>query len=137
MRQGWKTKHPNDVPVRVDTVKAYKHRFKGWKHFLNTGMKKAANVVDAAKMIENIQVLAFLHQRGSPINVFFINIFPGTATIKNFCNKTNMTVVRTFRWSSGYDWKSVIERYGSDYGNHEWLVKDVNQLFFDIQMNSL
>jgi hypothetical protein len=132
-----KTKHPNDIPVRVDTVKAYKHRFKGWKHFLQTGAKKAANVVNASKMIERIQVLAFLHQRGSPLNVFFINIFPGTASIKDFCKKCNMTVVRAFKCPPGYDWKSVIERYGADYGNHEWIINDAQQLFFDIQMSSL
>ena len=133
--QWMKTSHPHDIPKRVDKV--YRNQFQGWKAFLQSGAKKAANIVYAAKLIENIRVLALLHQRGNPLNIFFINTFAGTAAIRDFCKKRNMTIVRTFKYSSGFKWKSVIQRNGSVYGCHEWLITDVNQLFFDIQMSSL
>jgi hypothetical protein len=132
--QWMETKHPDDVPVRPDIV--YRHQFKGWKYFLKTGLRKATHAVEAAKSIENTQILVFLHQQWNPLNVFFVNVFSGIAAVNNFCKKNNMTIQRLFRYPSGYDWKSVVERHGSYYGNNEWIINDAQQLFFDIQMQS-
>jgi hypothetical protein len=48
-----------------------------------------------------------------------------------------MSIQRLFRYPSGYDWKSAVERHGSYFGNNEWIINDAQQLFFDIQMSSL
>lgn len=123
------TKHPPDIPVRPDIV--YRGEFKGWKHFLQTGVKRAARVVDVSKQIEIKEILAFLHPAGNPVNIFYVSVFLGVGTMKEFCVRNQMSVVRVFKNEPGYDWQAVLRTHGTDYGNNEWIIQNPAELFYN------
>ena len=125
-------KHPPDIPVRPDIV--YRGEFKGWKHFLQTGVKKAVRVVDVSKRIEVHEVLAFLHQASNPLNIFYVSVFLGVRTLRDFCVRNQMSVVKVFKNEPGYDWQSVVRAHGTDNGNNEWIIQNPAQLFYDIDL---
>lgn len=125
-------KHPDDIPHRPDIV--YRGKFKGWRHFLQTGVRKAQAVQDMVKRVEETQVLLFALPHGNPANQIHISIHPNVEMAKQFMGKTHYQFIKAFKLEPGYDWKSVVGQYATDYGSGEWLVSNLDQLLFDIDL---
>ena len=125
--------HPPNIPRCPDLY--YRGRgFLGWKHFLGTGTHKSIYKAETARMLEERPILMFVVPPGNPPNVIKAVIYPTVDDCKKYLNNTNSAFLRAFYLEKGYDWKSVVLAYGSDYGNGEYLVNNVNGMLFDIDL---
>ena len=106
----------------------------GWKYFLGTGKHKTAAVVETAKRIQETQVLLFALPRGNAANQIHISVHPNVDVAKQFLERTRHQFIKAFKLEPGYDWMSVVAAHGTDYGAGEWLITNLNQLLFDIQL---
>ncbi len=124
--------HPSNVPVRPDLV--YKGKFMGWNYFLGTGKHKTAAKVEEARKLEETQLLLFALPLGNAANQIHISVHPNVEVAKKFLDRSRHQFIKAFKLEPGYDWKRVVASHGTDYGEGEWLVNNVNQLLFDIDL---
>ena len=124
--------HPPDIPRRPDLH--YQKQFTGWKSFLGTGKKQAQHVVDAAKVIQENNVLLIALPPDSDGSIIHLSIQPGVAKCKEFLTSNHMRFIKAFKMEQGYDWRSVVQVHCTDYGNGEWYCTNVHQLLFDINL---
>ena len=123
--------HPPDIPVRPDL---YYKEWCGWDYFLGKGKNKASHVVQAAKTIEQLNVLLVALPPDSDNTIIHISIQPGVAKCKEFLTSNHMRFIKAFKMEPGYDWRSVVQVHCTDYGNGEWYCTNVHQLLFDINL---
>lgn len=126
------SEHPPDIPVRPDIV--YRGKFKGWRHFLQTGVKKAEAVLDVAKRLEETQLLLVSLPDLSVPNQVHISVFPNTEIAKKFMKARGYGFVKAYKLELGYDWQKVVNAHGTDYANGEWLIHNLNEFLFDIDL---
>ena len=124
--------HPPDIPRRPDLY--YKNDWTGWYHFLGKGKNKVQHVVDAAKVIQENNILLIALPPDSDNTIIHISIQPGVAKCKEFLTSNHMRFIKAFKMEPGYDWRSVVQVHCTDYGNGEWYCTNVHQLLFDINL---
>lgn len=126
-------KHPADVPVRPDLV--YKGKgFVGWRRFLGTGKHKVAAKLEEARRIEQTQLLMFSNIPHHPPNHIKVSIHPNVEVAKKFLEGTGNRLIKAFKLEPGYDWQRVVAHWSTDYGEGEWICRDLNQMLFDIDL---
>lgn len=130
-KEWFKADHPDDIPVRPEFVYRSKG-WLGWYSFLGVGPKAAAHRIDALKQTKDLGVLVLDIPHGNPNNVIhgFVAI-GGKADAIETAKKNRMRVLRMFKLEPGYDWKAVMARHGSAYGENEWIISNVNELLWD------
>lgn len=129
----YKDKHPPNIPRRPDYFYRGKG-FMGWNHFLGTGKHKSIYKAETAKMLEERRILMFVIPPGNPPNIIKAVIYPTIDDCKKYLNSTRSSFVKAYYLDKDYDWKSVVMAYGSDYGNGEYLINNVNEMLFNIDL---
>jgi len=125
--------HPPNIPQRPDIV--YKGKgFKGWNHFLGKSKQQVQAIQEVAKYVEETQILLFSLPPHNPPNQLHISVHPNVDLAGKFLNGTGNQYVKAFKLESGYDWRRVVDMYGSYYGDNEWLFNNVNEMLFNIQL---
>jgi hypothetical protein len=125
---------PRDIPCRPDIL--YRKRgFKGWKHFLGTGPLQVAQAVEMAKQAEKQpHILLFTLPDSNLINQIHISVHPTIETAKKYLINSQHQFLKLFKLPSDYDWRSIVLQYGTDYGEGDYIIENVNELLFNIDL---
>lgn len=130
--------HSNDIPIEIPKRPDLYYREKGWKgwgYFLGTGKHKAIYKAETAKILKERTILMFVIPPDNPPNIIKGGIFPTINDCKEYLNNTKSQFLKAFHYDDGYDWKSVVLMYGTDYGNSEYLINNVNEMLFNINLD--
>ena len=122
--------HPDDIPVRPEIV--YRGEFMGWKSFLGTGKLAAAHKVAAAQQVKDLGVMALVINHGNPANIIHAFVGPGREAVVERCRTNGMRLLKMYKMEEGYDWKAKIGLHGSEYGEDEWIISNVNELMWEL-----
>jgi len=128
-QEWYKADHPDDIPVRPEIV--YRGEFLGWYSFLGTGPSAIAKKMAARQQAADLGVLVLNIPHGNPSNVIHGFVAAGKADAIDKAKQHGFRVVKMFKLEPDYDWKEMMNRHGSLYGDDEWIVRNVNELLWD------
>lgn len=126
----FKHDHPDDIPVRPEFVYRSKG-WLGWYSFLGTGPEAVAHKIAAQQQSKELGVLCLVIPHGNPSNIVHGFVGPGREAVVERCTKQRSRILKLFKMEDGYDWKAMMERHGSLYGEDEWIVSNVNELIWE------
>ena len=122
--------HPKDIPVRPEYVYRSKG-WLGWYSFLGTGPEAVAHKVAAQQQAQELRVMVLNIPYGYPANIISVMVAPGKEAAIDKCKEVECRPLKMFKLDEGYDWKAVMNRFGSLYGDNEWIVTNVNELIWE------
>lgn len=122
--------HPKDIPVRPEYVYRSKG-WLGWYSFLGTGPQAAAHKVAAQQAVAELRVIVLNIPYGYPANIINVFVAAGKEAAVAKCKEVGCRPLKMFKLDEGYDWKRVMDRFGSVYGDDEWIVSNVNELIWE------
>jgi len=122
--------HPKDIPVRPEYVYRSKG-WLGWYSFLGTGPQAAAHKVAAQQETIELRVIALTIPHGYPNNIIGMLVASSKEVAIERCTGAGARILKMFKLDAGYDWKGVMDRFGTPYGDNEWIVSNVNELIWE------
>ena len=130
-KEWFKHDHPDDIPIRPEFVYRSKG-WLGWYSFLGTGPQAAAHKVAAAQQVKDLGVMALVINHGNPANIIHAFVGPGREAVAERCRTNSMRLLKMYKMEEGYDWKAKIGQHGSEYGEDEWIISNVNELMWEL-----
>ena len=140
-RDGWleyiaENELPEDIPKAPDYVY---DTWLSWTHFLGTDTNLSKKV-EAKQIIQSTSILYIVHYIEHPLNIYKIGIERGgKSAVLDKQKKQNFQIVRLFKYEDGYNWKSVVERYGKEWWDDPsyYFVPNIHQMAFEIDLDWL
>ena len=125
--------HPTDIPRRPD-IYYLRKGFIGWKHFLGKGKHEIAHKIETAKRLTDTSILLFCYSNVNDLTEINISVHPNTDLAKAHLSRGGRRFVKAFKLESEYDWRAAVSLFGTDYGEGLWLIPNINDLIFNIDL---